>query len=532
MSDGYGRLTGRLVRALGIVVVVYVALIGTAAFEFSREPTGFIPEQDQGYLITVLQLPPGASLQRTEAVVKRAIDIILKTPGIEHVAPFAGLDATTFTVASNAGTIFSGLPSLYNHEIKGITANSVLADLRKRLSVIQDAYVLTIPPPPVQGIGNSGGFKMMLEDRAGLGTQALVNAANAMVAAANKDPTFGGVFTLLNAASPSVYADIDRLKAEKVGLTPTDVFNTLQLYLGSQYVNDFNYLGRTYEVIAQANARFRRDQQDLMGLKARNAAGEMVPIGSVAQLRDTTVPYRVPRYNLYPAAEVQGVAAPGVATGTALHRMEELAAQVLPPGIGYEWTEIAYQQEQKGTPTLLVFGAAALFVFLVLAANYESWKMPLSVVLIVPMCLLASVTGLMFRGLPIDILAQIGFVVLVGLAAKNAILIVEFARQAQDAGSAPADAAVTAARRRLRPILMTSLAFILGVAPLVVATGAGAEMRQSLGTAVFAGMLGVTGFGLLFTPAFYTLMQRIGAGRGRATSERRAATSAVASSQV
>jgi hydrophobe/amphiphile efflux-1 (HAE1) family protein len=517
LSDAYGRLTRRLVRGLVVVVAIYIALIGTAGFEFAREPTGFIPEQDQGYLITVLQLPPGASLQRTEQVVKRAIDIILKTPGIEHVAPFAGLDATTFTVASNAGTIFSGLPSLYNHSVAGITANSVLADLRKRLSVIQDAYVLTIPPPPVQGIGNTGGFKMMLEDRAGLGTQALVNAANALVAAATKDPSFAGVFTLLNAGSPSVYADIDRLKAEKVGLTPTDVFYTLQTYLGSQYVNDFNLLGRTYEVIVQADGRFRRDRQDLMDLKARNASGEMVPIGTVARLRDTTIPYRVPRYNLYPAAEVQGVAAPGVATGTALHRMEELAAQVLPPGIGYEWTEIAYQQEQKGTPTMLVFGAAALFVFLVLAANYESWKLPLSVVLIVPMCLLASITGLLFRDMPIDILAQIGFVVLVGLAAKNAILIVEFARQAQDAGSAPAEAAVSAARRRLRPILMTSLSFILGVAPLVVATGAGAEMRQSLGTAVFGGMLGVTGFGLVFTPAFYTLVQRIGIARGQAS---------------
>ena len=519
LSNAYGSLTRRLVRALTVVVVIYVGLIAAAGFEFSREPTGFIPEQDQGYLITVLQLPSGASLQRTEQVVKRAVDIILKTPGVEHVAPFAGLDATTFTVASNAGTIFSGLPSLYNHDIRRITARSVLADLRKRLSVIQDAYVLTIPPPPVQGIGNSGGFKVMLEDRAGLGTQALVNAANALVAAANKDPSFAGVFTLLNAGSPSVYADIDRLMAEKVGLTPTDVFDTLQVYLGSQYVNDFNYLGRTYEVIVQADSRFRRSQQDLIGLKARNANGEMVPIGTVAQLRDTTIPYRVPRYNLYPAAEVQGVAAPGVATGTALHRMEQLAAQVLPPGIGFEWTEIAYQQQQKGTPTMLVFGAAALFVFLVLAANYESWKLPLSVVLIVPMCLLASVTGLLFRDMPIDILAQIGFVVLVGLAAKNAILIVEFARQAQDAGSKPADAAVGAARQRLRPILMTSLAFILGVAPLVVATGAGAEMRQSLGTAVFGGMLGVTGFGLIFTPAFYTLMQRIGAGRSRAPVE-------------
>jgi len=508
LSNGYGRLTRRLLRGLALVVMAYVGLIAAAGFEFARTPTGFIPEQDQGYLITVVQLPPGATLDRTEKVVKQAVAIILKTPGIEHVAPFAGLDATTFTIGSNSGTIFSGLPSLYNHELKGVTAASVLADLRKRLSVVQDANVLTIPPPPVQGIGNAGGFKMMLEDRAGLGSQALVDAARALVNAANQDQSFAGVFTLLNTGSPSIYADIDRMKAEKVGLTPTDVFNTLQVYLGSQYVNDFNLLGRTYEVIVQADGRFRQDSQDLMRLRTRNSAGEMVPIGSVAALRSVTVPYRVPRYNLYPAAEVQGVAAPGVATGTALHRMEQLAAQVLPPGIGFEWTEIAFQQQQKGTPTFLVFGAAALFVFLVLAAKYESWKLPLAVVLIVPMCLLASVSGLMFRGLPIDILAQIGFVVLVGLAAKNAILIVEFAHQRQEEGCALAEAAVYSARTRLRPILMTSLAFLLGVAPLVVATGAGAELRQSLGTAVFSGMLGVTAFGLIFTPAFYTLVQR------------------------
>jgi hydrophobe/amphiphile efflux-1 (HAE1) family protein len=510
LSNGYGQLTRRLLRGVALVVVAYVGLIVSAGFEFSRTPTGFIPEQDQGYLITVVQLPPGATLARTEKVVKQATDIILRTPGIEHVAPFAGLDATTFTIGSNSGTIFSGLPSLYNHELKGVTAASVLADLRKRLLAIQDAYVLTIPPPPVQGIGNAGGFKMMLEDRAGLGSQALVDAAKALVAAANQDPSFAGVFTLLNTGSPSIYADIDRMKAEMVGLTPTDVFNTLQVYLGSEYVNDFNLLGRTYEVIVQADGRFREDDQDLMRLKTRNSAGEMVPIGSVADLKSATIPYRVPRYNLYPAAEVQGVAAPGVATGTALHRMEALAAQVLPPGIGFEWTEIAFQQQQQGTPTSLVFGAAALFVFLVLAAKYESWKLPLAVVLIVPMCLLASVTGLMLRSLPIDILAQIGFVVLVGLAAKNAILIVEFAHQREEEGSTLVEAAVYAARTRLRPILMTSLAFLLGVAPLVVATGAGAEMRQSLGTAVFGGMLGVTAFGLIFTPAFYTLVKRVG----------------------
>jgi len=449
-------------------------------------------------------------LDRTEKLVRRGIDIILGTKGIEHVAPFAGLDATTFTVASNAATIFSGLPSLYNHELPGVTANTVIADLRKRLSVIKDANVLTIPPPPVQGLGSVGGFKMMLEDRAGLGSDALFEAARALVAAANKDPTFAGVFTLFNAGSPSLYADIDRLKAEKVGLTPTDVFSTLQVYLGSQYVNDFNYLGRTYQVRVQSDGKFRRTPQDITRLKARNASGEMVPIGTVAQLKSKTIPYRVPRYNLFPAAEVQGVAAPGVATGTALHRMEELAHQVLPKGIAFEWTDLAFQQQQRGTPTLLVFGTAALFVFLVLVAQYESWKLPLAIVLIVPMCLLASVTGLLARGMPIDILAQIGFVVLVGLAAKNAILIVEFARQKEEEGVASGEAAVHAARTRLRPILMTSLSFILGVAPLAVATGAGAEMRQSLGTAVLFGMLGVTCFGLLFTPAFYTFIRKLG----------------------
>src|SRR5215467_5965837 len=510
LSNGYGNLTRRLVAGVAIVLVIYVALIGVAGLEFWRAQTGFIPEQDQGYLITIVQLPPGATVARTEDLMKQATDIILNTRGVEHVAPFAGLDATTSTVASNSGTIFSSLPSLYNHEIPGVNANTVLADLRERLSVIKDACVLIIPFPLVQGFGTAGGFKMMLEDRAGLGSDAVVRAANDLVAAANKDPHFAGAFTLFNTGSPSLYADIDRLKAEKVGVTPTDVFSTLQVYLGSQYVNDFNLLGRTYEVVVQADGQYRRNQPDITRLKVRNTSGEMVPIGTVAQLKDNTIPYRVPRYDLFPAAEVQGVAAPGVASGTALLRMEELAHQVLPQGIGFDWTDLSFQEQQHGTPTLVVFGAAGLFVFLVLVAQYESWKLPMAIVLIVPMCLLASVSGLLARGLPIDILAQIGFVVLVGLAAKNAILIVEFARQKEEEGEASGEAAVHAARTRLRPILMTSLAFILGVAPLAVATGAGAEMRQSLGTAVLFGMFGVTCFGLIFTPAFYTFIGGLG----------------------
>jgi hydrophobe/amphiphile efflux-1 (HAE1) family protein len=514
LSTAYGKVTSRFVRATSIILTVYIGLISLTAFQFARMPTGFIPDQDIGYLVTVIQLPAGSSLARTDAVVREVNDIILQTPGVEHTSPVTGFDVTTSTISPNAATIFLSLPSLYGKHVRGVNAATMLASVRKRLAGVKDAFVLVVNPPPVQGLGSAGGFKLMVEDRNNLGPQALANATNTLVAAANKDPAFAGVFTLYNAGSPSLYADIDRLKAEKVGLTPSDVFSTLQLYLGSQYVNDFNYLGRTFQVIAQGDESFRLTPDDILRLKVRNTTGEMVPIGSVATLNDETAPYRVPRYNLYPAADVLGSAAPGVASGTAMARMTVLAKQVLPPGVTFEWTELAHQQEQQGIPTLAIFATSAVFVFLVLAAQYESWKLPLAIVLIVPMCLLASATGLDFRGMPIDILAQIGFVVLVGLAAKNAILIVEFARQRQDHdGDAAEEAATAAAKTRLRPILMTSFAFILGVFPLALATGAGAEMRQSLGTAVFSGMLGVTVFGLLFTPAFYTLIRKLGSSK-------------------
>jgi hydrophobe/amphiphile efflux-1 (HAE1) family protein len=513
LSSNYGKMTGRFVRATSVVLVVYALLISLTGFQFSRMSTGFIPEQDQGTLAALVQLPPGSSLDRTDKVVKEVNDIILNTPGIEHTSPLSGFDVTTGTNAPNSGTVYIGLPSLYGHHIPGVNAAEMIRRLRERLKVVNDAFVLVVQPPPVQGLGSPGGFKLMLEDRGGIGPEALAQAANTLVNAANHDPAFAGAFTLFNVGAPSLYADIDRLKAEKVGLTPTDVFSTLQLYMGSQYVNDFNYLGRTFQVFAQGDQEFRQTPEDVLRLKVRNASGEMVPVGTVATLRERTTPYRVPRYNLYPAAEVQGVAAPGVASGVALKRMEELASQVLPSGVAFEWTDLAHQQQLPHTPTLAIFAAAALCVFLVLAAQYESWKMPLAIVLIVPMCLLASSTGLHVRGLPIDILAQIGFVVLVGLAVKNAILIVEFARQRESHGEETEDAAVSAAKTRLRPILMTSFAFILGVAPLAVATGAGAEMRQSLGTAVLFGMMGVTVFGLLFTPAIYTFIRNFN-GRG------------------
>jgi len=373
-----------------------------------------------------------------------------------------------------------------------------------------EALVLVINPPPVRGIGTGGGFKMYVEDRRGRGLQALEAVTNEMVARGNQVPGMAAVFTLFNTRTPKIYADIDRVKAEMLGVPVDGVFDTLNVYLGSSYVNDFNYLGRTYRVQIQADGEFRREVRDIADLKTRNARGDMVPLGSVATFRDLTGAYRVPHNNLYPAAEVQGATLPGFSTGQAIAAMERLAAEVLPEGFGFEWTELAYQENLAGNTAVYVFIASVVFVFLFLAAQYESWLLPLAVILIVPMCLLAAISGVLFRGLDNNILVQVGLIVLVGLAAKNAILIVEFAKQREAEGEQPHQAAEDAARTRLRPILMTSLAFILGVVPLVIATGAGAEMRQSLGTAVFSGMLGVTLFGLLFTPVFYVVVRWIG----------------------
>ena len=530
LSHGYSRIAARLMRLAALVLVVYVGLIGLAGWQFERAPTGFIPQQDQGYLITVIQLPPGASLARTDAVVRRAIKIVLDTPGIVHAVSFAGFDGATFTNAPNSGAIFDTLAPFADRVGKGQSANSVLADLRRRLGAIQDAFIIVIPPPPVRGIGTAGGFKMMVQDKRGRGLEALDAATQDLVAAANQTPGLAGVFSLFNTRTPKLYADIDRVRAEMLGVTAEKVFETLQVYIGSAYVNEFNYLGRTYRVTAQADSQFREDLRDVVNLKTRNQQGQMVPIGSVAEFHDITGPYRVPRYNLYAAAELQGNTLPGYSTGYAIAAMEKLAAERLPDGFGFEWTDLAYQEKLVGNTGLLVFAASVVFVFLVLAAQYESWALPLAVVLIVPMCLLAAVSGLLLRGMDVNILAQVGFVVLVGLAAKNAILIVEFAKQAEDQGSNLIDAAVSAARTRLRPILMTSFAFIFGVVPLAIATGAGSEMRQSLGTAVFFGMLGVTGFGLLFTPVFYVVVRRL-SGQRRAAAAPLAGTAREAAAE-
>ncbi|MGO4723489.1 MULTISPECIES: efflux RND transporter permease subunit [unclassified Inquilinus] len=515
LSLGYGGLTRQFIRFSVVMLVAYVGLIALTGVQFSRAPTGFIPQQDQGYLITVIQLPPGSSLARTDAVVKQVAKIVTETPGVAHAVAFAGFDGATFTNASNAGAVFSPFLPFAERDPKGQTADAIQADLGKRLSAIQDAFIITIQPPPVRGIGTGGGFKLMIQDKLGRGLPALDAATQEVVAAANQVPGLAGVFSLFNTRTPKLYADIDRVKAEMLGVPASRVFEALEIYLGSSYVNDFNYLGRTFRVTAQADGKFRVNLRDVGNYKTRSDSGGMVPLSAVASFRNETGAYRVPRYNLYPAAEVQGAAAPGYSTGFALDAMEKVAADTLPPGFGFEWTEIALQQKLAGNTGMLVFVASVVFVFLLLAAQYESWTLPLSVILIVPMCLLAAVTGLLIRGYDVNILAQIGFVVLIGLAAKNAILIVEFARQAEAAGDTRQQAAVDAARTRLRPILMTSFAFIFGVVPLVIATGAGYEMRRSLGTAVFSGMIGVTVFGLMFTPMFYVVCRWLGAAVSR-----------------
>jgi hydrophobe/amphiphile efflux-1 (HAE1) family protein len=517
ISDKYGALTSRLVRATMIVLVIYAGLIALTGWRMTATPSGFIPQQDQGFLIGVVQLPPGASLERTDAVVRKASAIVLDTPGVESVAAFAGLDGASFSAMSNGGVFFVKLDD-WSKRGKELTADAMAGQVMGRLSGIEEANIFFLAPPPVEGMGNAGGFKMMVQDRSGAGYKALEQAANGLVGAAAQTPeTTVGVFSQFNTGSPRVSAEIDRDKALIMGVQPSDVYDTLGAYLGSTYVNDFNLLGRTFRVTAQAEADARDDPSDIAGIKVRSASGGMVPLGSLATVKDDTGPIRVVRYNLFPAAEVQGGAPPGVSSGEALKSMEAHAAKVLPSGFSYEWTELAYQEKAAGNSGTIIFVLAVVFVFLVLAAQYEAFTLPLAVILIVPMCILAAILGVNLRGQDNNILTQIGLIVLVALAAKNAILIVEFAKQAEeDQGVDRFEAAVQAARTRLRPILMTSFAFILGVLPLAIATGPGAEMRQALGTAVFFGMLGVTFFGLIFTPVFYVICRKLSARLPRA----------------
>ncbi len=503
-------LATRTVRRVVIMAAIYLVVIGLGLNAFRTTPVGFIPQVDRGYIIVVVQLPPGASLARTDLVQQRALDIALGVPGVAHAVNIVGFSGATFTNAPNSGALFLVLGDYTKrgHDPRQ-SAAAIQAQLNRRLSVIQDAFIVAVLPPPVLGIGTAGGFRMMVEDRSGQGSEALKEATESLVLAAVKTPGIAQAFSLFETSTPQVYLNIDRIKAQLLGVNVQDVFNALQVYIGSSYVNDFNLFGRTFRVMAQARDEDRQHVADVLKIRVRNSSGDTVPLGSFTTVDDIAGPYRVPRYNLYPATEIDGAAAPGYSQGQAIAIMDKLADGTLPEGFATEWTTLAYQQIRAGNTAMFAFGLAVVFVFLVLAAQYESLTLPLAVIMIVPMCLVAAITGVILRGLDNNILTQVGFVVLIGLAAKNAILIVEFARQLEDQGRTRWEAAVEATRLRLRPILMTSFAFILGVTPLVWAIGAGAELRQALGTAVFFGMIGVTAFGLIFTPVFYVIARYI-----------------------
>ncbi|MEA2923967.1 MAG: hypothetical protein QOD25_1089 [Alphaproteobacteria bacterium] len=510
LGAGYNWLIARAVRYVVIMLILYVGILAYGLNEFRKTPIGFIPQVDRGYLIVVLQLPAGSSLSRTDEIQQRVVDVALKTPGVAHAVNIVGFNGATFTQAPNSGAVFLTLePWDKRGRDPKESAAGITAELFKRLAGFQEALILVIQPPPVAGIGNAGGVRMMVEDRAARGSQALLEATTAMVTKASQTPGLTQVFTLFENSTPQIYLDIDRTKAQMLGVNVADVFGALQVYIGSAYVNDFNLLGRTFRVTAQADAPYRRDPSDILKIRVRNGSGETVPLGSFTTVRNIAGPYRVPRYNLYPAAELDATAVPGYSQGQVIDALQKIAAETLPDGFGYEWTTLAFQQIRAGSTALFAFALAVVFVFLVLAAQFESLTLPLAVILIVPMCLVASISGVIMRGQDNNILTQVGFIVLIGLAAKNAILIVEFAKQLEDQGRDRWTAAVEAARLRLRPILMTSLAFIFGVMPLVWAIGAGAELRQTLGTAVFSGMIGVTAFGLVFTPIFYVVCRWI-----------------------
>lgn len=513
---GYARSVRAVVRRSGYALAAFVVLLAATAGALAVVPTGFIPVQDQGYLISIVELPKGSSLDRTNAVVKRVTQMSLDTPGVEHVVAFAGFSVATQSNLTQSGTVFLGLTP-FEDRGSDLSATAIAARLNAAFSEIQEAQIFVIQPPPVRGIGTGSDFKMMVEDHGGQGLQALEGATWQLAMAASGSGEVSRAFTTFSTSAPEYYLDIDRTRAEMLNVPVANVFETLQVYLGSMYVNDFTLLGRNYRVTAQADAPFRVSPDDIARLRTRNTEGGMVPLGSIVTVRESSGPDRVVRHNGYPAAELQIGTPPGRSSGDVLAYMNQLANEALPQGFGHSWVELAFQQLKTSSFGLLMFPLSVLFVYLVLTALYESWTLPVTIVLIVPLCLLFALVALLLRGMDVNILSQIGFVVLVALACKNAILIVEFARQREVAGADPEHAAVEAAELRLRPIVMTSLAFIFGVMPLVWASGAGAAMRQALGTTVFGGMLGVTVIGLYLTPVFYVVIRRMVMRRGTGT---------------
>jgi multidrug efflux pump subunit AcrB len=507
----YGFGVGWLLRLSVIVLVAYVGLGGLTYLGLTRVPTGFIPSQDKGYLLVNMQLPDSASLERTVEVADKVEKIAQQIAGVGHTLSVPGQSFVLNAVSSNFASMFVILEPFHDRHDPRLSADAVGAQLRRRLyDEVQEAQVAVFGAPPVDGLGNAGGFKLMVEDRGEVGLAMLQGQADNLAEQANAQPGLVGVMNTFRADAPQLYVDVNRSKCKMMGVPLSDVFNTLQYYLGGYYVNDFNRFGRTWQVNVQAESPYRLTAAGVGQLKVRNDKGEMIPLGTLAEIRDATGPILLTRYNMYPSAALNGAWLPGTSSGQVIQTMEALAARALPQSMSYEWTELTYMQILAGGTAAFAFAGAVILVFLVLAAQYESWSMPLAVILVVPMCVLCAVAGVAMAGMDINIFVQVGFVVLVGLASKNAILVVEFARELQrTAGLSPFEATIAASKTRLRPILMTSFAFILGVAPLVIASGAGAEMRRTLGTAVFSGMLGVTGFGLLLTPVFYYVIERV-----------------------
>jgi multidrug efflux pump len=508
-SSDYSKGVGHALKHKALAIGFYAILLGLTALMFNIVPGGFVPTQDKQYLVAFAQLPEGATLDRTEKVIRDMSDIIMKEPGVASAVAFPGLSINGFVNSSSAGIVFVTLKPFEERDDHSLSGGALAQKLQGKLMSVKDAFVAIFPPPPVIGLGSIGGFKLQVEDRTDQGYVALDQVMKAVQGKAWQDKTLSGVFSSYQINRPQLSANLDRTKALQLGVDVQDVFNTMQIYLGSLYINDFNKFGRTYQVIAQADRDFRSHADDILRLQTRNADGKMVPLGAMLDVSETFGPESASHYNAFRSADLNGGPAPGYSSGQAQAAITKILNETLPKGMDFEWTELTYQQILSGNTTMLVFPLCVLLVFLVLAAQYESLTMPLAVILIVPMCLLFAIIGVWLSGGDNNIFTQIGFFVLIGLACKNAILIVEFARELERQGRPLVEAAIEAAHLRLRPILMTSFAFIMGVVPLVVSHGAGAEMRHAMGVAVFSGMLGVTFFGLFLTPVFYVLVRSL-----------------------
>jgi multidrug efflux pump len=504
LSRRYSAGVARVLRVSGVAIVIYLVLVGLTVFGVMKVPKGFVPSQDKSYLIAFAQLPDAATLDRTESVVRKMSDIARQQPGVASAVAFPGLSINGFVNASNAGIVFVTLKPEEERRGKALSAGAIVQALNGKFAGIQEAFVAIFPPPPVQGLGSVGGFKLFVQDREGTGFEDLYSQVQSATAEGRKRPELAGLFSSFQVSVPQIDATVDRERVKTYGVELTDVFDTLQVYLGSLYVNDFNRFGRTYQVNVQAESQFRTHPEQIRKLYTRSARGGMVPLGSIVSVKGGYGPDQVMHYNGYPAAEINGGPAPGYSSGQAQSAIAEVLHKKLPAGMTFEWTELAYQEILSGNTMLLVFPLCVLLVFIVLAAQYESWSLPLVVILNVPMTILSAIAGVWVTGGDNNVFTQISFLVLSGLACKNAILIVEFAKHLEEQGADRVTAILEACRVRLRPVLMTSVAFIMGVLPLVFSTGAGFEIRQAMGVAVFAGMLGVTSFGLFLTPLFFS----------------------------